>query len=376
MNQGWAIIIAAMISAVLSSGTTIVIFLLTKSRSEMRNKRSAEIQWLTAFLEIISPDRLGNPFIDVINHRFDDIRNTVDELEKTEDWKTLISVRIKLREYFEFSGKYDDGVKFGRKYLVALDKIGEKEDAIWNRVKNIGYMLILSDKHTEGRGEIERAISLLSLAESNKYVSLNECFFYCYRYLGISYMRDENIGSEESRMGEARKCFEKAREYAEKYKGNGEKYMELSARIETNFGNLALMQLNYTEAFSKYKISHELFMKLFDKEHLGISNLKIAEALMGYSEGDNYAETKRYLRDADSVFHEIGWLEGEARVHEQFARLYKRRVEYHTNKEKKHDYLERALEHCNHSKKLFAKNHNEKAAGRLGELESAIRANL
>src|SRR5207249_2938728 len=117
-----------------------------------------------------------------------DIRREIVRLESKGDWYRLIEVKKRLREYFEYSGRYLDGSELGKLFVHALQELGENREAAWTQVKQIGYLLILAGRHTEGRKEISNVLKTLPSAAPTD-PSINVLRFYCNRYLGISFQR-------------------------------------------------------------------------------------------------------------------------------------------------------------------------------------------
>jgi hypothetical protein len=113
----------------------------------------------------------------------------MDRLISQKDWSKILRLKKLLREYFEYSGNYDKGVSFGEVYVHALKQLKTLDEEAWSRIKDIGYMHILAGRHKKGREEIEEALRLVEKLDNhgeNKATLL----FYAYRYLSISYHRD------------------------------------------------------------------------------------------------------------------------------------------------------------------------------------------
>lgn len=194
--------------------------------------------------------------------------------------------------------------------------------------------------------------------------SVYECYFYSYRYLGISYQRDIISGN----ILLAKKYFEKAEETIKHFDRNECKKNELQARILGNIGNIALLEGNFIDALNEYKKSHDLFVEVSDKEHIGISKLQMAQTLIASE--TNIQDVPALLNDAHLIFIEIGWLEGEARISEQYARYYEQQaMRCHSNGKK---YIEQALCSANQGFQIFKRIGLERAAGRVEELKKNI----
>ena len=196
--------------------------------------RSEEMDLIKAFVRFIRPDTaLTSTYSDILTQRLHDIRAEVARLESRGDWGTLLKVRQRLREYFEYSGNYLLGVAFGRLFVRALQESGDHTEAAWAAVKNVGYLLILAAKHAEGRKEIASVLDgIPSLLPSP---SLPVLKFYCNRYLGISFQRDD-IAPD---LTKAKTYFDQAAACIETVGQTSPIWKELHARLLGNYGNLA-----------------------------------------------------------------------------------------------------------------------------------------
>lgn len=322
-----------------------------------------ELDFLKALLIFVKPEtELSDSYSSIISRQYDQLLIEVKKLEKKQDWQTLLSVKRILREYFEYSGKYLDGVEFGRMYVLALEQMGQAEEAIWTSVKHVGYLLVLAGRHELARKKLKESLEMLAPRPQTS--STCECYFYCYRYLGISYQRDDIAGD----ANVAAEYFQKAKGYIDFFKHNERKQKELYARLLGNLGNIALEKQNYSEALGNYQESHNLFLELDDQEHIGISKLKIAETYISSEEGIDHAAG--FLDAANLIFIEMGWLEGEARVAEQYARIY----EYKARKARalKDQYIENSMNAAKRSEALFRRIGLERSVGRIEELKNRL----
>ena len=326
-----------------------------------------EVDFLKAYLSIIRPQTpLSSTYSDIITNDYDRLRAAVRELEHREDWEALLEVKSRLGEYFEYRGKYDDGVEFGELYARALEKLDNKEQAIWIRVKHLGYLLILAGKHERGRDQITEALLKFDTLDNPDSESVRECKFYCYRYLGISWMRDNRIVDKHEAMERARKYFEAADRMVQSFPEDSKKYKELRARLLGNLGNLALEQGRIEEALANYRRSLGLFQQVEDPEHIGIAHLQIAQSqIKGNVTDDN---TDMLLDKAEAIFLDLGWVEGQARVMEQRARLHRLRSLAAESAKDGAKHSKMSTRWASNSKVLYESIGLRKAAGRVDEL--------
>ena len=135
-----------------------------------------------------------------------------------------------------------------------------------------------------------------------------------------------------------------------------------------NIGNIAFSEGNFLDALNSYKKSQYLFKDVGDQEHIGIAKLQMAQTLIA-SEA-NIEDAPALLNDAHLIFIEIGWLEGEARIAEQYARYFEHKaMKYHSDGIK---YIEQALSCANQGFQLFKRIGLERAAGSVEELKHHI----
>ncbi len=325
-----------------------------------------EVDFLKAYLSIIRPKTpLSSTYSDIITNDYDRLRAAVRELERREDWEALLEVKSRLGEYFEYCGKYDDGVEFGELYARALEQLDNKEQAIWVRVKHLGYLLILAGKHELGREQISDALLRFDTLENPDSDSVRECKFYCYRYLGISWMRDSLIVDKHEALDRARKYFDAADQVVESFPALSRKHKELEARLLGNFGNLTLEQGQIEPALANYIRSLELFQQLEDSEHIGIAHLKVAESQIRGNKTDDNTEVS--LDRAEALFLNLGWVEGQARVMEQRARLCRLKAFAATSPEEKIKYFKLSKRWASNSNVLYESIGLQQAAGRVNE---------
>jgi len=235
-------------------------------------------------------------------------------LRQCANWKDLLEMRVRLREYFEYSGRYKDGWEFGYAYADALHALGAQHERRWVQVKDIGYMLILDGHHLRGRREIDSALQdLHSSPAANEFTSTASLEFYACRYLGISHERARNPD-----LTTARKLFDRAGVVLQRFPKESADYRALWARLQGNYGNLAFDTGDMPESLELHEQSLAAFQALGDLEHAGIANMNIAKTLVHW---DNPlgCDPWPYLSSARSAFSQIDWIEGQGRVHEQMA---------------------------------------------------------
>lgn len=328
-----------------------------------------DIELLKALLRLIKPNniQLTTPFSDIISSQYDRLKIALDKLERKKDWKTLIRTKEILREYFEYTGRYEDGVITGRSYYHALRELKNDVEAIWTRIKHVGYLLILAGKHSEGRKEIEEALIELSLLPDKNSETCLECSFYGHRYLGISFHRD-NVKVD---LDKAMEHYLVAKRLVDRF-NDERKRNELHARVQGNFGNLAMSQKKHAEALSLFKESLGLFLELRDKEHIGIAKLQIVEALNYLQDKElEYKNVGLYLEEANLLFNEIRWLEGQARVYKYYTIYYRQQLRKASTILEKTDFIYRALRYAKLSKALYEQINNKTEVGKMeGQVEN------
>lgn len=273
---------------------------------------SKEIDFIKAFITFIEPDTLlTDSYSQILCGHYNTLCAELQRLEQRRDWQSLLDVKKRLREYFEYCGKYAEGVEAGRRYVRALEALGETYEALWVRVKHIAWLLILAGKHQAGRQLLSDVVNTVKKSKAMKVEK--ELLFYCHRYLAISFHRDRSSGD----LRKAQCHLERARTLADGFAAGTSKRMELDARLSANWGNLALERRQFSKALKCYKDSLRLFLELGDQEHIGIANLQLAEAAI--TSGDFKLEVKQHLETAEAIFLRLGWIEGHARVLEQVA---------------------------------------------------------
>src|SRR5207244_348768 len=115
------------------------------------------------YLKIIDPDLApSDRYADILSSHLEAISRETDRLRECGDWKTLLEIRVRLREYFEYSGRYKDGWKFGFAYADALQALELQHEYWWVQVKDVGYMLILDGQYVRGRQQIESVLDEVS----------------------------------------------------------------------------------------------------------------------------------------------------------------------------------------------------------------------
>lgn len=237
-----------------------------------------EVDFLHAYLAFIDPRKieLWHTYAEILTDHFTAIRTELDKLRKHGEWSRLLKLKVRLREYFEYSGRYQEGVDFGRAYVEALDKLGRNYEAAWSKIKDVGYMLIQASRYSEGRKEIQEAIDAQGVRASAVDVdSRAKLLFYTYRYLAISYHRDSalrNIDKEYEYLGEALRQLNLV-------EPNSKLYQELRARWLRNLGHLELEKIQIEHAINHYLESLDLFESIPDMEHIGNTHLALAKAL-------------------------------------------------------------------------------------------------
>jgi len=329
-----------------------------------------EVDFLRSYLRLVPPDiRTWHTYADILDRHFRTMQAEVDRLRRNEDWAQLLEVKGRLREYFEFSGKYTEGAEFGRAYVEALTVIGREHEADWSRIKDIGYMLILAGKHAKGRKAIKRVLENANPSPKVQHSkSESRMLFYAHRYLGISYQRD-TVGSS---LEKAKESFDVAETFISSFPTTSKDYVALRARILRNFGNLSLAEGRSEEAIAIFQTSLKLFKQLEDVEHMGFSHLKIGEARISSSNDLDAASS--HLKKAHGAFAQLGCIEGLARVDEQYARLHAAVAAKCKKRKRRERSVEAALSAATSARNLFDRMGAKRACGRIDSLVEGIQA--
>ena len=319
-TQQWPLIVVILggIAAFVAFGDKLLSFLLRfrELRTGRHPKAIAkeEVDFLQSFLRVIDEGvPLNSTVRDILERHAEELAREVRSLRLSSDWNKILQIRVRLREYFEYSSQYEKAIEFGRAYEAALKATDNIAEARWVRVKDVGYMLILAEQHKAGRDEILEVLGELPTSAMND--ETVELRFYAHRYIGISYLRSNrpDLQAAEESFVAARKVIEAS---------GIEDFPELAARIEGNFGNVALLRDQIDEALLRFDRSLQLFRQVDDVEHLGIANLRIAETLnKGRKDGG-----ESYLDLAQQCFSRIGWAEGIGRVHFERALMHRNKA--------------------------------------------------
>lgn len=327
-----------------------------------------EVDFLHAYLTFIDPVKteLGHTYAEILRTHYDKISSELKSLHSRRDWHRLLEVKRRLREYFEYSGMYREGVEFGRGYVAALGELDRLYDAAWSQVKDVGYMLILTGDYGGGRTAIHKVIDNPDKWGLGRASDLERAklLFYANRYLCISYYRDRaNMD-----LSAARRHLAVAREQLSFLDADSAAYREVQARLLRNEGHVELADNNPAEAIRLYKLSLDLFERTEDEEHKGTGRLTLAKALIGQGAA-TLDEAYLLLKRAEVAFWRIGWNEGQARVQEQLARYW---VALATRRgirrEDKRRMLMDADLALNQSQVLFERIHSGRFEGRLDDL--------
>jgi len=324
-----------------------------------------EVDFLKAYLTFIRPPvTLVETYSQIIAAQYEGIRRAVGELEQRQDWAALLAVKERLGEYFEYQGKYIEGIEFGKLYARALERQGKTSEALWFKVKRIAYLLILAGDCVNGRRMIDHALRSLSKLPATS--SVRECCFYCYRYKGIAYMRDQVTHTKSYRLKKAEECFAKAEQVVGTFVHSRDKFRELRGRVLGNWGNLAQEESDYITATSCYVQSLRLFRRLDDKEHIGIALLQMSQARISGSFDLDIVEAD--LDYAESIFVDIGWIEGQGRVLHQRARLYEKLAQKVDLAKTREDYLHTCARYARVARQRFESVNAQRLAGQVSEL--------
>jgi hypothetical protein len=342
-------------------------------RSALKNEpQFEEMDLLKAYISFIHPQTsFADSYANILARKMQDIRRELVRLESSGesmgDWYTLIEVKKRLREYFEYSGRYLEGAEIGRLFARALQKSGEDHEAAWTRVKQIGYLLILAGEHNAGRKEISQVLAALQSGDLTDATN-NVLRFYCNRYLGISFQRDDVTGSLER----AQRYFDEAMKCIDAMSESSTERREMHARLLGNRGNLALQRREPGHAIEFYKASHKIFLELDDMEHIGIAKLQIAQTIIAGAGNPEAAGT--YLDGAENIFIKLGWVEGQGRVYEQFSMMNELLARRASEESVKFHHLCLAMEHAKRARALFVQIDTQKKLGAIEVLIERLQA--
>ncbi len=355
-------IITAIIKALASIFPTLIKIFTNSDGNNHQSGRVSELSMLQSYIALIKPDTpMSDSHADIITANINELEKDFNKLKDSNDWKSIIRVKERLREYFEYSGLYEKGVAFGIVYEEALRNDKRENEAIWALLKNVGYMLVLSGEYAQAREVFEKVLA--KLKESTE---LFECKFYCYRYLGIACFRDNKING----INKAKEYFSLAERMISKFDKDTKKEKELRARIYGNIGNLTSREGMFEEALSYYNKSLKLFHNVEDQEHVGIAMLQIAKHLILFERQIEMALD--YLNKAKVIFTQIGWIEGLARVDEQYARYYNLSAKSNLDGSMKQSLKDQAHHFAKTSEAFFVKVKHRAGIGRIQELIEQI----
>lgn len=339
-------------SAVASAATTI--------RRRIEDPKQRELDFISAYIRFIAPEtQLTDSYSTILTNHYTTICAEVERLTTSGDWRSLIEVKRRLREYFEYSGRYSEGVQFGRRYVTALQELGLDDEVLWTKVKHVGYLLILDGQHAPGRTEIENVLSEIDREDTTK----RELLFYAYRYLSISYLRDAISGD----MHRSERMLDRAEDVLESWTSNSRKRRELEARLSTNRGNVALTKGDTAEALSRYQESLDRFKALDDLEHIGIAHLKIAEVANAGGR-ISAADVQSHLQSAEAICIRLGWIEGHARVLEQRARHAALLAQHAQGRRNRQKIVREGLAVAQNAYGFFERIHRQEGIARTKEL--------
>jgi hypothetical protein len=137
----------------------------------------------------------------------------------------------------------------------------------------------------------------------------------------------------------------------------------MKARLFGNYGNIALERRDYSTVIKHYTDSRQIFGEVGDIEHIGIANLQIGQTII--SRNRNILDANEYLVTAESIFVQLGWIEGQGRVFEQYARLYEQLASNAGDTDESQRFLKDALSAARRSKVLFEQIGHQKGLGRV-----------
>ncbi|MBN1612030.1 MAG: nucleotide-binding protein [Polyangiaceae bacterium] len=331
-----------------------------------------DVHVIQSLLTIVDPAKicLRSTYAEILRSRYHEIRNEATALRRRGNWSQLLHVKSLLREYFEFAGEYDTGAEFGESYVEALQNLGQRYEAAWSQVKDVGYMNILAGRHEAGRAAIAAVLRRRVWAEQRSPAEVALLLGYANRYLAVSYHRDPSSRD----LGRALRLLQVAEKHAAVLSRTSKDWVALSARLLRNRGHIALDEGDTTRALGLYASSLELFLRLEDREHLASTRLAIARALN--AEGGDETELGVHLSAAEAAYDLLGSVEGSAKVQVEYARYHLRRAREARTRQERRRHLGDALKATEKAKRAFAHVNGSQFRDDLDELERDLRRQL
>lgn len=308
---------------------------------------------------------ISTPYGTILHDHHTRLAEGLRRLARAEDWPTLLALRSRMREYFEWSGQYREGARHGRNYVRALEAVGAQEEALWAQVKEVGWMEILGGQHESGREEIAVASTRIA-ALTRSAPSLKRLVFYCHRYTGVSFQRQEPPDLEE-----AEAAFSRAEASIGALTGDTR---ELVARIVRNKGNVALDRGEISPATALFRKSLDGFIDLRDEEHQAITRIQLAQALLATPGA--MAGARSELMAARRIAIRIGWQEGIARTSYFLGEVHENLGDVAANLEDRRRELEEAKEEYMDCEKVCSQIDDYLWKGRAQEALKRVRRSL
>lgn len=339
--------------------------------SQGRHRHDAD--FVGAYLAVISDEiELSHTYADIVETHLQVLTAAIDRLRVECDWERLLQLRIRVREFFEYVGRYTEGARLGVDFVLALRELGRTEDALWAEIKDVAYMLVLAGSHRAARKKLAAVIDEVRECADLPLGSREELCFYAYRYLGISYMRSDGPD-----LVKAEEFFRLARIEVDALSRltDAHRARPLLARIERNIGNLLLERGDsINEVLSRYQISLTLFEDTTDIEHIAISHLAMGTALVRMQGSVDVAS--EHLDEAEQIFIRIGRIVGHGRALEQKAILALKEATASGDPDARRLRLQRAKRYAEHSYAIFSRMHNDRLSGKLEGMVEHIRKEI
>jgi tetratricopeptide (TPR) repeat protein len=327
----------------------------------------ADGDFVPSYLSLIHPTDKMLTHAELLRRNCDRLRQELEGLVEIGAWTKIMEVNIRVRELFEFAGLYREGSHFGGIFEHALRQRGETDEADWALVKNVAYLQILDGQHADARQILESVIASNPKEDITSKPARQQLLFYAHRYLGISYQRDQPPMLRKALMH-----FQRAEQMVVAFAGSPKDGQEMKARILGNLGNLKLELGQVSVALDLHTQSLRLFEDLQNKEHIGIENLHMAKAIVQKG-GRGVSQALHHLHESELIAVRIGWLEGQGRVAEQWARYHMALSNVRQNEPARQKHLEEAERAAQRALATFELMKSQRWSGRIQALLDEIR---
>jgi hypothetical protein len=231
----------------------------------------------------------------------------------------------RLRRVFEDGGHYSLGVSTNKRVARSHQILRQFSEARWTQLKGVAYLQILMGAHAAARTLLAQLLSDTEPeADENRLLRA-----YAHRYTAISHHRD-SLNTSYPRANDA---LEHALDEAAHIQGSQPtEYERFRAKVLRNKANLIIdSKKDYSTAITLLEESQQVFTRISDYEHLGITALAIAKAEISLSRSVGSSPRTerlgRLIAQAERSATSLGWPEGLGNAHECRADFYLLRAE-------------------------------------------------